>query len=291
MKKRTKILSLLSSFSLGASLFVNCPITHGYFEEALKILNSSEKLTLKQSESLKSILKTDLNNILLEINQKNEQITGLNLPGGNPMVQGITHVREFCAAVQAYLNSNDTDTRLDSDRLKKGLQAMKGFNMKLPVGLNDQVFVNLVDPTVIYFSDLYNILQNQTVKEKLETTKDLNILRKEIKKTIANNEEIKSALKLTVNSGNGNEVEYEFTTDGWSWLALGSESTMKDLARAICDWNEKNPNSIKNWWTSRYEMTRNEIKKMAYDESDGKWMPEEKQVIDILFMCLDSYVK
>ena len=38
-------------------------------------------------------------------------------------------------------------------------------------------------------------------------------------------------------------------------------------------------------------MTRNEIKKMAYDESNGTWEPEDKKVIDVLFMCLDSYVK
>ena len=63
------------------------------------------------------------------------------------------------------------------------------------------------------------------------------------------------------------------------------------MARAICNWNGKNPNSIKNWWTSRYETTRNEIKKMAYDESTGTWEHEDKEVIDVLFMCLDSYVQ
>ena len=291
MKKHTKILSLLSSFALSASLFVNSPVTHGYFEEALEIFNSNKKLTFKQSTQLKASLHTALNNILLEINKKDEQITKLNLPNDNPMVQGVKQVREFCAAVYKYLDPGSFNAELTIDCLAKGFDAMKGFRMKLPQGMTGKLFMNLVDPTIVYFSDLYNILQNQTIKDDLVTNKDLNILRKEIKKTIANNEEIKSALKLTITSSNGNEVEYEFTTDGWSKFALGSNLTMKNLAEAICNWNEKNPNSIKNWWASRYEMTRNEIKKMVYDDSNWKWEPEDKDVIDKLFMCLDSYVK
>ena len=99
------------------------------------------------------------------------------------------------------------------------------------------------------------------------------------------------ALKLKIKDGTANTTEHGFTTNGWSKFALGSNLTMKNLAEAICNWSERTLDSIKNWWTSRYEITRNEIKKMAYDESNGKWEPEDKEVIDVLFMCLDSYVK
>lgn len=292
MKKRTKILSLLSSFSLSASLFVNCPITHGYFEEAVKILKTNNgNLTTQQIDELKNTFRGEQASFQKQIEHLQRYIDSMSTLSAE-ISGSFSILRAFSDDLHVHMDPFNPATPLTNEQVEEGLSAMRKFGLTVP-NYND--FVNLVnkvnEETVIYFPTLYQILQNPHISAQLQATKDLNILRKEIKKTIANNEEIKSALKLTITSGNGNEVEYEFTTDGRSWLALGSNLTMKNLAEAICNWNEKNPNSIKNWWVSRYEMTRNEIKKMAYDESTGTWEHEDKEVIDVLFMCLDSYVK
>lgn len=291
MNKRTKILSLLSSFALSANLLVCSPVSYGFFEKAVTILKTNkDNLTTQQIDELKNTFRKEQASFQEKIADLRKRIGDMEKkPEG--IFGSFSKLQQFSKDLHVHMDPFNPAMPLTNEKVTAGLAAMQEFGLSAP-NYND--FVNLVnkvnEETVIYFPALCQILKNPDISTQLQTTKDLNILRKEIKKTIANNEEIKSALKLTVNSGNGDEVEYEFTTDGWSWLALGSESTMKDLARAICNWNKKNPNSIKNWWASRYEMTRNEIKKMVYDESNGKWEPEDKDVIDKLFMCLDSYV-
>lgn len=137
---------------------------------------------------------------------------------------------------------------------------------------------------------MYLKLNVPDIKNEIIRTKDLNILRKDIKNTIASNQSIMDALKLTVATQTGGSKEIVFNTSGWPMFAIGESATMKDLANAISNWTDKNPDAIKNWWKSRYDITKNKIKELVYDETNGKWEPEDKFVLDILFSCLDSYV-
>ena len=219
------------------------------------------------------------------------------LPAG--ISDSFSKLRAFSDDLRVHMDPLSPDMPLTNKKVREGIDTMQTFGLTVP---NYDDFVKLVNKvnaeTVIYFPTLCQILKDPAISTTLQTTKDLNILRKEIKKTIADNKDIMGALKLNIEQVNSETGEIEFFSNWTIWDCVSLNPTeavttavCKGMAEMLCKWNEKNLNSIKNWWVSRHERTRNEIKKMAYDESNGKWETEDKQVIDILFMCLDSYVQ
>ena len=299
MKKRTKILSLLSSFALSANLLVCSPVSYGFFEKAVTILKTNkDNLTTQQIDELKNTFRKEQASFQEKIADLRKMIEAMKeKPAG--ISGSFSKLQQFSKDLHVHMDPFNPDMPLTNEKVTAGLAAMQEFGLSAP---NYDDFVNLVnkvnEETVIYFPTLCQILKDPAISTTLQTTKDLNILRKEIKKTIADNKDIMGALKLNIEQVNSETGEIEFFSNWTIWDCVSLNPTeavttavCKGMAEMLCKWNEKNLNSIKNWWVSRYERTRNEIKKMAYDESNGKWETEDKEVIDVLFMCLDSYVK
>lgn len=326
MKKRTKISSVISSFVLSANLFMCHPVAHGHFEQSMGILNNISEINFfgqPEIDMLKECLKNDLGAISSAFKDRiklyDAKCRGVSEWYAICDNCGHCGKCDNCDNLSKLMREVDAEQRLmeNSEYIEKDLSCMenlftqdqeiptKEFTDRVMNSLETYGYCNADTKTKLrmlfdiyfrlddlYFLDLYLKLNVPDIKDEIIRTKDLNILRKDIKNTIASNQSIMDALKLTVATQTGGSNEIVFNTSGWPMFAIGESATMKDLANAVSNWTDKNPEAIKNWWTSRSSVfgTRERIKELAYDETNGSWEPEDKFVLDILFSCLDSYV-
>ena len=181
MKKRTKILSLLSSFSLSANLLVCSPVSYGFFEKAVKILKTNNgNLTTQQIDELKNTFRGEQASFQEKIKYLQKYIDSMGTLSAE-ISDSFSILKQFSEDLSAHMDPLNPATPLINEQVEEGLSAMRKFGLTVP-NYND--FVNLVkkvnEETVIYFPTLCQILKDPHISAQLQKTKDLNILRKRL---------------------------------------------------------------------------------------------------------------